>query len=154
VNVRRATFYDAGSILRILTKMHSESEVFKHFPVDVPKAAMMITSVLTRGLSFVAETDEDGVIGSIGGMVSPGLWYSSQPFLGDLWFYVDSAFRQNSAAIELIDIFLEEAKKHNLPVQLGHVAGSDLDRKDKFFERRGLVKMGSIYLSAPESSNG
>jgi len=114
----------------------------------------MITNVLTRGLAFVAETDEEGVIGSIGGVVSQGLWYSSQAFLGDLWFYVDSEHRKNAAAIGLVDAFLDEAKTHNLLVQLGHVAGSDLDRKDKFFERRGLVKMGSTYLSAPESSNG
>lgn len=154
MNIRRATFYDSGALFRILMQMHAEAPALAVFPVEPAKIATMVNTVLVQGLALVAETDENGVVGSIGGIPSQGLWYSSQAYLGDLWFYVDPDFRQSRAAIELMDAFVKEGHRHNLPVQLGHVNGVDLDRKDKFFERRGLVKMGSIYLAAPEKPNG
>jgi hypothetical protein len=40
------------------------------------------------------------------------------------------------------------ANDAKLPVRLGHVFSGDLDRKDKFFERLGMIKAGSVFVEA------
>jgi hypothetical protein len=37
-------------------------------------------------------------------------------------------------------------KDAKLKVRLGHIYSGDLDRKDKFYEKLGLVKAGSTYV--------
>ena len=39
-------------------------------------------------------------------------------------------------------------KKANMKMKLGHVYTGDGDRKDKFYERLGFVKAGSLYTEA------
>jgi hypothetical protein len=39
-------------------------------------------------------------------------------------------------------------KDANVKVKLGHVYSGDGERKDKFYERLGLVKVGSLYTEA------
>ena len=33
-----------------------------------------------------------------------------------------------------------------MKIRLGHIFSGDVNRKDKFYERLGLVKAGSIYV--------
>ena len=51
-------------------------------------------------------------------------------------------------ALTLVKSFLEIGRDANIKVKLGHVYSGDVDRKDKFYERLGLVKAGSLYMEA------
>jgi len=47
--------------------------------------------------------------------------------------------------VTLIKNFMDIGRGANIKVKLGHVYSGDGDRKDKFFERLGLSKVGSLY---------
>ena len=42
--------------------------------------------------------------------------------------------------------FINHAKSVKLSIRLGHVFSGDIERKDKFFERLGFVKAGSLFV--------
>ena len=63
-----------------------------------------------------------------------------------MWFYVSEASRKTRVAYELVKNFISVAKDANVPVRLGHVFSGDIDRKDNFFKRLGLVKAGSLFV--------
>lgn len=150
MKLRSATIFDATSILLLLLKMHRAMPSAASFPVHQGKAAQAIAGVLSNGLCLVVEDEDSLIVGSIGGYIGRSLWYSDQPVLGDMWFFVLPDHRKSTAADELISAFIDKANELKVPVQLAHIVGDDMDRKDKFFERKGLVKMGSVFYKAPE----
>jgi GNAT superfamily N-acetyltransferase len=141
MQVRQATVLDSSFILSMLVKMHEESE-FKLGPIDPKKFSQSVLSVINDGICFVA-IDDDKFLGSIGGVYSSE-WWTNETILGDIWFYVHKEHRNTTAAIELMKKFIEAGDGMN--IKLGHVYNGDLDRKDKFYERLGLVKAGSTYI--------
>lgn len=150
MKLRSGTIFDATSILLLLLKMHREMPSAASFPVHHGKAAQAIAGVLSNGLCLVVEDEDSLIVGSIGGYIGKNLWYSDQAVLGDTWFFVHPDHRKSTAADTLVSAFLAEGARLKIPVQLAHIAGDDLERKDKFFERKGLVKMGSVFFKAPE----
>ena len=104
-----------------------------------------ITETIHRGIGFVSLNDNNVIEGSIGGLVASD-WWSDEKYLGDLWFYVTPEARKSNAAFELVRNFKRVGKEAKIPVRLGHVFSKDLERKDKFFERLGLQKAGSVFL--------
>ena len=46
----------------------------------------------------------------------------------------------------LVKNFVNFAKSVKMSVRLGHVFSGDIERKDKFFERLGFKKAGSVYV--------
>jgi GNAT superfamily N-acetyltransferase len=69
-----------------------------------------------------------------------------EPLLADMWFYVSPLHRKSRAAFILIKSFIKIAKDANLKIRLGHIYSGDMVRKDKFYEKLGLVKAGSTYV--------
>lgn len=91
--------------------------------------------------------EENRLVGSVGGMVGQD-WWSDQKFLADNWFYVSPDHRKSSIALKLIKNFIEVANDAKLPVRLGHIFSGDIDRKDKLFEKLGMIKAGSVFVEA------
>ena len=144
--IRRASALDMSAILSMLAEMH-ENTVLKVPPINSEKLVAKVNEVIHRGVVFVAVDDDNKLIGSVGGMVGQD-WWSDEPFLADCWFYVTPEKRKNSAGIELIKNFIKSANDAKLPVRLGHIFSGDLERKDKFFEKLGLIKAGSAFVEA------
>ena len=65
--------------------------------------------------------------------------------MGDFWFYVEPKSRNSKIAIKLVKGFIKIGNEANVIVKLGHVYSGDMERKDSFFKRLGLVKAGSLY---------
>ena len=42
--------------------------------------------------------------------------------------------------------FIKIAKDAKLKTRLGHIFSGDLDRKDKFYSKLGMKKIGSTYM--------
>ena len=129
MNIRRATILDISYILALLIKMHEESE-FELCEIEPEKICQTVSNAIENG--------------TIGGVYSSD-WWSDEVFLGDLWFYVCKECRKSKAGISLIKSFINEGGKMQL--RLGHVYGGDMKRKDKFYERLGLLKAGSYYVT-------
>ena len=127
----------------MLIEMHNDAEI-KLTSVNTEKLVNKINEALHQGVILIAQKD-DKVVGSIGGLIVSD-WWSDEKHLSDLWFYVSPSCRKSKAAVLLSKGFIKIAKEAKLPVRLGHVFSGDVDRKDKFFERLGMNKAGSLYV--------
>jgi GNAT superfamily N-acetyltransferase len=143
--LRLATVEDISELYMMLQVMHSET-INGTSPIDSEKLTSAINNALHRGVVVVAEIDNK-IAGSIGGMETSD-WWSSEKYLADLFFFVYKEHRQSTIAVKLIKSFMEIGKKANMKMKLGHVYSGDGDRKDKFYERLGFVKAGSLYTEA------
>ena len=143
MQVLRAGANEISALYVMLKEMHSNTET-DVAPIDEYKLVSKINEVVHKGLVLVSVKDNI-ITGSIGGMTTSD-WWSNQPFLSDMWFYVTPLQRKSDAAISLIKAFIKVGKDAKLKVRLGHIYSGDLDRKDKFYERLGLVKAGSTYV--------
>ena len=133
---------DSRQIRDLLLQMHSETEFYVS-PVDMEKLTYHILSTIKNGCVFIVKNKNE-IVGSIGGVIG-GDWWSEELFLGDLWYYVKPSSRKSTAAIKLAKAFINYANCINMRVKLGHVYSGDIDRKDNFYERLGLVKTGSVF---------
>tara|TARA_R110000822_G_scaffold290479_1_gene412513 strand:- start:597 stop:1034 length:438 start_codon:yes stop_codon:yes gene_type:complete len=143
VECRRANLFDVSAITAMLIEMHNGAEI-KLTSVNTEKLVNKINEALHQGVILIAQKD-DKVVGSIGGVIVSD-WWSDEKHLSDLWFYVSPSCRKSKAAVLLSKGFIKIAKEAKLPVRLGHVFSGDVDRKDKFFERLGMNKAGSLYV--------
>ena len=142
--IRRAGVLDISAIIALLIEMHNGTDV-PASKIHSEKMVNKITETIHRGIGFVSLNDNNVIEGSIGGLVASD-WWSDEKYLGDLWFYVTPEARKSNAAFELVRNFKRVGKEAGVPVRLGHVFSKDLERKDKFFERLGLQKAGSVFL--------
>ena len=62
-----------------------------------------------------------------------------------MWFYVTPDKRNSRAAVKLVKCFIKIGKEIKMKVKLGHYYSGDIERKDKFFDRLGFVRTGSLY---------
>jgi len=143
--LRLATVEDISELYMMLQVMHSET-IDGTSPIDSEKLTSAINNALHRGVVVVAEIDNK-IVGSIGGIETSD-WWSSEKYLADLFFFVYKENRKSTIAVKLIKSFMEIGKKANMKMKLGHVYSGDGDRKDKFYERLGFVKAGSLYTEA------
>jgi|TARA_R110002020_G_scaffold102221_2_gene240240 N-acetylglutamate synthase-like GNAT family acetyltransferase len=142
MEIRRASIFDFSHICALLANMHEEAEI--ELPViDSEKFSGTVLKTINEGIVLIA-VEEGHMIGSIGGVQSSE-WWSKEPLLGDVWFYVEPQSRATQAAINLVKEFISSGK--GMKIKLGHIYSGDLDRKDNFFERLGLKKVGTSYFS-------
>ena len=141
--LRLATVEDLSDIYMMLLIMHSET-IDGTSPVNSEKLTSVISDALHRGVVIVAEVDGK-IVGSIAGMETSD-WWSDKLYLADLWFFVYKEHRKSKAAIKLVRSFLEVGREAKVTVKLGHVYSGDIDRKDNFYERLGMAKVGSLYM--------
>ena len=142
MEIRRASIFDFSHICALLVRMHENTD-FDLPEIDGEKFSNAVLRTINQGIVLVAI--EDGqMIGSIGGIKSSE-WWSNEPLLGDIWFYVEPESRATRAAANLVKEFMSAGQ--GMKVKLGHIYGNDLDRKDNFSERLGLKKIGTSYFS-------
>ena len=144
MKIRRAGVLDISAIIALLIEMHNGTDV-PASKIHSEKMVNKVTETIHRGIGFVSLNDNNVIEGSIGGLVASD-WWSDEKYLGDLWFYVTPEARKSNAAFELVRNFKRIGKEAKIPVRLGHLFSKDLERKDKFFERLGLQKAGSVFL--------
>tara|TARA_R100001015_G_C4595478_1_gene150697 strand:- start:395 stop:829 length:435 start_codon:yes stop_codon:yes gene_type:complete len=141
--IRKASVIDISPLLLMLNSMHKETKLSVP-PISSYKMTNKITQVLHEGIVLVA-TNENKLLGSIGGLVATD-WWSNEKYLADLWFYVYPDERKSNIAKTLVSDFIKTGKEAKMKVRLGHIFSGDVDRKDNFYERLGLVKAGTTYV--------
>ena len=141
--IRKASVLDISAITYMLNTMHKETELYVS-TINTFKMVNKINEIIHTGIVLVAIQDNK-LVGSIGGTTSSD-WWSEEKHLSDLWFYVYKDARKSDIAKNLITDFIKIGKEAKLKIRLGHIFSGDVDRKDKFYERLGLVKAGSTYV--------
>jgi GNAT superfamily N-acetyltransferase len=146
VTIRPGHLLDHTALLVMLDRMYTEPEI-PPAQVNWFRVSAMITNLLQQGMVVVAEK-EGQLLGSIAGSVH-GNWYSDQPTLSDVWFYVFPEHRGTGAALKLLRAFKAMGEERNLRISVGHVLGMDPERMDKLYQKLGFVRMGSIFGLSP-----
>lgn len=114
--------------------------------INTLKLINKINDLVHNGLVFVCVKDNK-IQGSIAGQICQD-WWSEDKYIADTWFYVFKEQRKSDVAKKLLQTYIKTAKDVKLKIRLGHIFSGDLNRKDKFFERLGFVKAGSIFVEA------
>lgn len=149
MEIRKASLLDFSAILVLLSEMQEEAELEN---VNWTKVSHTLIECIGKGLVLISVDEEQNrITGSIGGDVGTE-WYSTEPILGDYWFFVREQYRQTPAAARLITAWKEIGDGGKVTIKMGHVLGGDVERKDKLFERMGFEKLGSLYRK--EKANG
>ena len=143
--IRLATVEDLSEIYMMLNVMHSET-IEGTSPIDSEKLTSAINNALHKGIVIVFDVNGK-IAGSIAG-VETSDWWSKEKYLADMWFFVYKEHRRSNIAAKLIKSFMRVAKEAQFKIKLGHVYSGDGERKDKFYERLGLSKVGSLYTEA------
>ena len=143
MEVRRAVANDISALYAMLREMHSNTEL-EVSPIDDYKLLNKINEIVHKGLVLVSYEGNE-ITGSIAG-IRISDWWSSEPILSDIWFYVSPLHRKSRSALMLIKAFIKIAKDAKVKIRLGHIYSGDIERKDKFYEKLGLVKAGSTYV--------
>ena len=141
--IRKANALDISAITYMLSVMHKETELYVP-TINSHKLVNKVNDIIHSGIVLVA-TEQNQLLGSIGGTIGTD-WWSDEQYLSDLWFYVYKDHRKSNIAKNMIVDFIKIGKEANMKIRLGHIFSGDLDRKDKFYERLGLVKAGSTYV--------
>jgi len=141
--LRIATSEDLPPLHRLLTAMHSGTVVGTS-PLDLSRLEAALDYSVSRGEVLVAEVDGE-IVGSIAWMECSD-WWSTELYLADRWFFVYKGYRNSRVALTLVRGFLEVGRAAGIKVRMGHVYSGDLARKDKFYGRLGLTKVGSLYV--------
>ena len=126
-------------ILRLLTRMHEESSLDLP-PVNLGKVARALDKC-----SHIFVALSSGCVVGVLALSRGEHWFSERQFLGDLVFYVAPEYRATRAAHMLLRLGKEAAIMEELPLMMAVVDGGDLDRKERFYERCGLKKLGSVH---------
>jgi hypothetical protein len=143
--LRLATVEDLSELYVMLHVMHSET-VDEVPSIDSEKLTAAINNAIHKGFVLIYEVDGK-IAGSMAGLDSSD-WWSTEKYIADLWFFVYKEHRASRAAITLVKSFMKIARDTNMKVKLGHVYSGDHERKDKFYKRLGLNKVGSLYTEA------
>ena len=141
--IRKANALDISAITYMLSVMYKETELYVP-TINSHKLVNKVNDIIHSGIVLVA-TEQNQLLGSIGGTIATD-WWSDEQYLSDLWFYVYKDHRKSNIAKNMIVDFIKIGKEANMKIRLGHIFSGDLDRKDKFYERLGLVKAGSTYV--------
>ena len=133
----------ADLLINHFFKEHEMGELSaRHF--DQEKVISEIAITLGHDKTWVAETDDGKIVGSIGLQLGQ-LWYTDRSRYGDKWFYVLPEYRSQGIATALIKQVKEFAKTSEYPITLGIYNMDDIERKIKFFQRAGLKLAGSTF---------
>ena len=143
--IRRATLLDVSAIIFLLQMMHKETEI-ETPKINTAKMLDRINMLLHKGVVLVAEKDKL-IVGTIAGQVSQD-WWTDEQHLADTWYYVRKDYRKSIIGKKLLQDFIKIAKVAKVKLRLGHIFSGDIKRKDKFYERMGFVKAGSVYMEA------
>lgn len=144
MEIRRANALDISAIIHLITQMHAEAK-FDIPALDITKVTDSVIYAMKIGIVIVVINDEKKLVGSIGGIASED-WFTKENTLGDMWFYVLEKYRNSKTAVSLIKEFMNVGKEAKLKLKLGHIYFGDIERKDNFYEKLGLVKVGCTYL--------
>ncbi len=129
----------------LCVRMHMESK-YKDMPYDATVVAELIEEWLVGDTHrcFIALQD-DKPIGFIAVYLTY-YYFNNLPFVTDLAFYVDRAYRHTTAAIRLLTAAKVWAKSQDAAaIHLGITASHDPESTGRLYEKAGYAPWGVMY---------
>ena len=140
--IEKARVRDLPELARLLSTF-AESCPLKLPPASLPKIERALARCLDSGIVFEAMRKERPV--GILALQEGEFWYSHSRFIGDLAYFVEPSSRASRHAAHLLKAGQEYATMRGLPLLMGVAHGGDVMRKDLFYTRHGMDRIGGIY---------
>lgn len=118
-------------------------EEFSLPPGDQAKIEAMLNWHLEHG--FLVTAMKNGDIIGVLALHPETYWYSDEQFVTDTVFYVHPRGRKSRAAQMLMEAGKEYAKELGLPMMLAVSSGGNVEKKDRFYERKGFSRIGGVF---------
>ncbi len=134
--LRNAERTDFPALFLLICEMHTEQGIFS---LDKEKLAAAIASAIDRGHVMVLEVG-GRIIASVA-YDEVTVWYSSEKFFADLWFYVTPSHRNSRCAITLKNELVRRTRPQKLMIG---VVGRTLTAAKLF--GHGLTPCGHLFI--------
>jgi len=144
VTIRRITdLREAVAVGKFLIDEFHGAYRDRFAPVDGEKVLRYLGQHVIDGVLFVAE--QDGcLVGAMAGRPAE-YWWSTERFVNEGVFFVSERARASRAAVLLLKAMQGYADDLGLPLVVGVTSGDEVERKDRFFAKRGMARIGGIY---------
>lgn len=129
-------------------EFHEESaEAASMPPLDPARVYAVLNECQKNRALFIAVDVEQELPVGVLAMTTMDYWYSSDLFATDLIFFVSKAGRvKGGAAKRLLERAKEWAGERDMTLMMAVTAAGRVEAKDNFFKRRGLTRVGGIYV--------
>lgn len=145
LSIRPAGSPEAARILEFLRGMHAE---VGQAPLHFAKALGAVADVTATGVAYVVE-DEGRIVASLG-LTTFEHWYADAAFLGELWLYVDPAYRPDGHALALLMAEARDlAERVGQPVYIDHYRPRRGRGLAVIADRVGFVPVSRILELSP-----
>lgn len=139
--IEKASPKDIPDLVELILKFPLSTPL--DFPKPSPtKIAKTLQACLDSGVIFMATRARPrGVLALREGE----FWFAHSRFLGDQIYFVEPGARASNFAKHLLRHAQDYATLRGLPLLMGVTHGGDVVRKDNFFTRAGMTRIGGIY---------
>ena len=144
LKIRQGDVDDIMQLVELGKEMHEEAPSFNQMDYD-PKKLVQLGIVLSeQGGMFLAEKDNDEVIGMFLGVIVPH-FFGSDLMANDLCLFVKKKYRGGTAAPRLVKAFEKWAFASGAKVlRYGVSTGVEAERTLKLYEKLGYKQTGYL----------
>jgi hypothetical protein len=138
--LRTATLRDLPQCVALAMQIPLENDM-EYFPKpDIDKVHETLSELTTNQTLIVYENN--GIICGIFGVKIDSFWWSSEPTMVDVIFYIRPEFRSFSAYKRMLRAAEDFAKLNKVPLALLFFTTKDQDKKHQMILRRGFRTVG------------
>lgn len=144
LKIRQGDVDDIVQLVQLGEEMHAEAPSFNQMDYD-PKKLMQLGLMLSeQGGMFLAEKEDNEVIGMFLGVIVPH-FFGSDLMANDLCLFVKKEYRGGTAAPRLIKAFEKWAFANGAKVlRYGVSTGVEAERTLKLYEKLGYTQTGYL----------
>lgn len=138
--VRSAELKDLDVCVKLALEIPLENDL-GYFPApSKTKVRATLEALINERTLIVYENN--GIIVGILGLIIDSFWWSDQPMMMDMLFYIQPEFRSYKAFNRMLSTAEEFAKINGLPLSLLVFTTKDMERKFKMIQKRGYKSVG------------
>lgn len=144
--VRFATVTDIFALVEMGSRLHAES-VYSFLPYDSERVESQVAEYVSgRGERVFLVAERNGVlIGMLAGHLDQ-YFFCNERVAVDVFFFVEKPHRGGTAALALIETFAAWAEERGaVELCMSVSTGIDMEKTERFYQKLGLRRMGSIH---------
>ena len=138
--IRLARLDDIPKIIPLVEQFATEQNM--RDDLDIKSTAKVLSMSVSDDLCYVSE--QDGIVGVIGGIKSPNIWNSWKTQIDEIIYYVYPYYRKGSTGARLLSTYTEAIKDNCYISTLKLMANSpDLTQH---YKKLGYVETETTYM--------
>lgn len=145
--IRPAAHGDLDSLVELGAVMHAEG-AYAHLPYDPASVRKRVTAFIEsfpRDRCFFVAEHRGAIFGFLAGVVEP-YFFCEERVAYDILFFVHPQRRLGPGAFRLVQVFRAWAAGQSVrEICLGISSGVATERVERFHEKLGMKKVGSIF---------